>query len=98
SEEDFKIAEHIIHNINDDGFLEESLDKMLENTDFDSARSKEILKIIHRLDPVGCGTSSTKEALMVQAEHLDETPFSLVKIIELHLEDLYRNNFDLIQK
>lgn len=97
-EVDFLLAELIIHNINDDGFLEESLEKILENTDFNLSRAQEILKIIHRLDPVGCGTSGTKEALMVQAEHLDETPFSLVKIIELHLDDLYRNHFDVIQK
>lgn len=98
SEENLALAELIIHNINDDGFLEEPLDKILEGTNFNIERGRDILKLIQRLDPVGCGTSSTKEALMVQAEHLDETPFSLVKIIELHLEDLYRNNFDLIQK
>ena len=96
--EDVNLAELIIHNINEDGFLEEPLHKILENTQFSLTRAHEILKIIHRLDPVGCGTSSTKEALMVQAEHLEETPFSLVKIIELHLEDLYRKNYELIQK
>lgn len=98
SPEDFELAEQLIHNINDDGFLEEPIDKILENLKYDTTRAKEILKIIQRLDPVGCGTSSTKEALMVQAEHLDETPYSLVKIIEFHLEDLYRNNFEIIQK
>lgn len=98
SPNDLFLAELIIHNINDDGFLEEPLEKILESSEMNLDRGKEILKIIHRLDPVGCGTSSTKEALMIQAEHLEETPFSLVKIIQLHLEDLYRNDFDLIQK
>lgn len=98
SEQDIQLAELIIHNINDDGFLDENIESMVSGTEYELSKAKEVLAIIKRLDPVGCGSSSPKEALLVQAEHLEETPFSLLKIIEHHLEDIYKKNFELIQK
>lgn len=98
SDEEMELAELIIHSINDDGFLEEPLESLVKDTKYNLKLANEVLAIIKRLDPVGCGTSSPKEALMIQAEHLEETPYSLVKIIEFHLEDIYKKNFDIIQK
>ena len=97
-EEEFLFGEHIIHSLDEDGFLDGSIESYLKEFTLPIERAKEIIKIIQRLDPVGCATSNTKEALMVQAEHLEETPFALVKIIENHLEDLYKRHFEIIHK
>lgn len=96
SEQEF--AKAIIHNIDSDGFLELDWKVLAEQMQISATRAHSILQMIQRLDPAGCATSNTKESLIVQAEQLDDTPLALIKIIDLYLEDLYRKNYDLIQK
>ena len=69
SDSDKVIAEIIIDSLNDDGFLDGSLENILEtvNNDLEEAVIEEIeavLKIIQSLEPTGVGARGIKECLL----------------------------------
>lgn len=93
-----KIAHLIIHNINDDGYLEVSFDEIVQDSGSDREKCQEILDMIQCLDPVGCGSVNLVECLLAQARIAEERSPLLEKIIRHHLEDLRHNDFDKIAK
>lgn len=98
TEEEWKFALSIIHNLNDEGYLDENLEELLAISQLDREDALELLHMIQQLDPVGCATTSLKECLLVQARALDE-PAPLVEIlIKNHLDDLIKKDFAKIEK
>ena len=76
SDSDKVIAEIIIDSLNDDGFLDGSLENILEtvNNDLEEAVIEEIeavLKIIQSLEPAGVGARGLKECLSIQLTQYD---------------------------
>jgi len=98
SDEDWKLATLIIGNINDDGYLDVSFEELIAETGCDREVAFDILEMIQRLDPVGCGASNLQECLLAQARIAEERSPLLEKIIRDHLEDLQSKNFDKISK
>jgi RNA polymerase sigma-54 factor len=95
---EWNLARMIIGNINDDGYLEISFDELIAESGFQRAAALDLLEVIQRLDPVGCGSSNLKECLLAQAKIAEERSPLLEKIIRDHLEDLQSKNFDKIAK
>ncbi len=98
NEEEWAIANHIIHNINDDGYLETSPQDLSVALGVTLEKIEDIRMIILRLDPVGCGALDLKECLFAQARVQEERSPILEKIIRDHLEDLQSRNFEKISK
>jgi RNA polymerase sigma-54 factor len=98
SDEDWKLASLIIGNINDDGYLDVNFEELIAETGCDREVAFDILEMIQRLDPVGCGASNLQECLLAQARIAEERSPLLEKIIRDHLEDLQSKNFDKISK
>lgn len=98
SEDDWKIAHLIIGNINDDGYLEVGLDELIAESGVKRENALDILEIIQRLDPVGCGATNLQECLLAQARIAEERSPLLEKIIRDHLEDLQGKNYEKIAK
>lgn len=98
SESDWKIAHLIIGNINDDGYLDVGLDEIIAESGVKREDALDVLEIIQRLDPVGCGATNLQECLLAQARIAEERSPLLEKIIRDHLEDLQSKNFDKIAK
>ena len=98
SDEDWKLATLIIGNINDDGYLDVNFEELIAETGCDREVAFDILEMIQRLDPVGCGASNLQECLLAQARIAEERSPLLEKIIRDHLEDLQSKNFDKISK
>ena len=98
TEEQWKLANLIIGNINDDGYLDVNFDEIIAESGVDREDAFDILEIIQRLDPVGCGASNLQECLLAQARIAEERSPLLEKIIRDHLEDLQSKNFDKISK
>jgi RNA polymerase sigma-54 factor len=88
----------IIGNINRDGFLEEEFDVLLSQSNLDREQALKMLKIVQNLDPVGCATKNSKESLIVQARHLENRSNLIERLIQDHLEDINRKNYDLLSK
>ncbi len=92
------IAIHIINNIDDDGFLTQSVADLIKDNNLKITQELglDVLATIQRFDPVGCGAKDTKEALIIQARELfGESPV-VEKIIDFHLEDLYKKKYQKI--
>ncbi len=96
SEEEWKFASLIIHNLSDDGYLDESFKDLLQSVKLGEDEALDILSLIQNLDPVGCATTGLQECLMVQAQALEE-PSPLVNIlIRRYLDDLIKRDFKKI--
>jgi RNA polymerase sigma-54 factor len=96
--EEIEFALKVVHNIDDDGYLEISKEELLKDNQIDPEDAEEILKMIQNLDPVGCATWSLSECLMVQAKAvIDRSPL-VEKLIQNHLEDLQAKDYEKISK
>ena len=88
SDNDKVIAETIVDSLNDDGFLDCTLENILETigSDLEETGLEEIeavLKIIQSLDPVGVGARDLKECLLIQLRQFDQEKQKVQKAKEL---------------
>lgn len=97
-EAELQLALEIIHNVNEDGYLEVSFDELIEKFQMDREDALDVLAMVQRLDPVGCGCETLVDCLLAQARIAEERSPLLEKIIREHLEDLQVKDFDKIAK
>ena len=97
-ENEQKLAGLIIASLNDDGYFEGDLNRLAEQAEIDPEDAEEILKMIQLFDPIGIGSRSLKECLMVQAKLLSPRQPLVEKIIESHMGDLEKHNIPAIAK
>jgi RNA polymerase sigma-54 factor len=97
-EGEFNFGLHIIHNTNDDGYLDLPFEDIIASTGFDRDRAFDILELVQRLDPVGCGSQDLVECLLAQARIAEERSPLLERIIRDHLKDLHAKDFAKISK
>ena len=100
-----KIAETLISNIDDRGYLknyEQVSEAIRKELNVDQKKIDEVLGIIQGFEPEGVAARDLKECLLIQVkEHNFETPQLeeiLEKAIKHHLEDLAQKDFDRISK
>jgi RNA polymerase sigma-54 factor len=98
TEDEIEFATIIIHNINDDGYLEVEFDELIAESDLEREDAEYILSKVQRLDPVGCGSRDLVECLLVQAKVQEERSPLLERLIRDHLEDLQKKDFKTITK
>ncbi len=98
NDDEIAFATLIIHNINDDGYLEVEFDELIAESDLERDEAEYILSKVQRLDPVGCGARDLIECLLVQAKVQEERSPLLEKLIREHLEDLQKQDFKTISK
>jgi RNA polymerase sigma-54 factor len=73
SQNDRLIAAHILTGINEDGLLTIPLMEIAQYNHVPLSRVQQVLNLIQRAEPVGVGSPSPREALLVQLEVLSET-------------------------
>ena len=93
-----KIAELIIGNIDDLGFLQVSPEEMSQNTGLDVAEIQAVLEIVQMFHPVGVGTRDLRECLLVQLRRLGKGDSMEYRIVDKHLEDLGKRRFPEIAR
>jgi RNA polymerase sigma-54 factor len=71
--EDRQIAVHILTSLDDDGFLTIKPVEIALYHHVPPSRIEKILKLIQHADPIGVGSQTPKEALLIQVEVLKET-------------------------
>jgi len=97
-QEKMNIGVHIICNLNPEGYLAVSLPDLAEMTGAPVEKLEEVLKIIQLFDPVGVAARDLRECLLVQAIELYPAQELVHDIIENHLPDLERSNYQAIAK
>ena len=98
TEDEWKVADSIIYNIDEGGYLDESIEVIISKTGHDREDSLEILKMIQNLDPVGCGSRDLQECLYIQARALTDRAPLVELIIKEHMSLLERGELKGIAK
>lgn len=70
--EDRAIAAHILTSLDDDGLLTQSLVEVARYHHVPISRVEKVLRLIQHADPLGVGSPTTQEALLIQLEVLSE--------------------------
>ncbi|MBX5458315.1 MAG: RNA polymerase factor sigma-54 [Thermogemmatispora sp.] len=99
--EEAPIAEHLVGNLNERGYLEISTAEISRYLDVPLERVEYVLKQLQTLEPVGIGARDLRECLLIQLEALaeQETPHPLARtLIERHLDRLGRSQYQEIAR
>jgi RNA polymerase sigma-54 factor len=98
SEKEEKAADAIIAHIDDDGYLKVPLPQISEEEKIDIEDLEDALSLIHEFDPPGVGARDLRECLLIQAKLLEEDTNDLVHLLNHHLKDLEKKNYEAIAK
>lgn len=98
NEDQKKMADLLIGNINDDGYLQVNLDELAQREGFDPHELEAVLYRIQEFDPVGVGARDLKECLLAQIYDLQYEDEVLERIIENHLTDLEKKNYQVVAR
>ncbi len=92
------IAMLIIGNLTPDGYLEEPLEELAEEASVGVELAESVLKRLQEFDPVGVAARSLEECLLIQARHIGADDDVVIGIIERHLSNLEKKNYQAIAK
>ncbi|HEY5345005.1 MAG TPA: RNA polymerase factor sigma-54 [Verrucomicrobiae bacterium] len=88
SDEDRAIAELLIGNIDDYGFLMATVEELAASTNLPVEKISRVLKVIQSFEPVGVGARDLRECLMLQLERAGKNESIEYRIIRDHMEAL----------
>src|ERR1700751_680451 len=86
-----KIAESIIGNLDENGYLTATLDEIIESANYSMEDVEEALAMVREFDPPGVGARDLQECLMLQLKVLDPQNTLAQQIIAEHLKLLQNN-------
>lgn len=106
SESDMQIADFVIGNIDEDGYLRRDLESisddilLLQNLSVSVEDLQRVLSAIQTLDPAGIGATSLQECLLLQIERKRRTPETITAkaILENYYEEFTKKHFSKIQQ
>ena len=105
-EKEMKIAEYIIGNIDDDGYLRRELSAIADDLVFQAGQDvnekeiEEVLTIIQDFDPAGVGARNLQECLLLQLDRKESTPEvkMAIHILTEYFEEFTRKHYDKIMR
>lgn len=86
----------LIFNLDEQGYLRASLEEIAKKERIKITELTEALSYLHTMDPLGVGSRSIQECLLLQARHLEEDTTEMVLIIKNHLKNVRKKNYRLI--
>ena len=105
NEKDIKIAEYIIGNLDENGYLESTLQSISDdlifqqNIDTTEERIKKVLKVIQDLEPAGVGARNLQECLLLQLDRKKQTKVTkqATLILENCFDEFTKKHYDKIK-
>lgn len=107
TEEQFQIADTIIGNLDESGYLKREVDAIVDDLAFSvnlnvtEEQVEEVLAIVQSLDPAGVGARDLRECLLLQIERNqggDIVKFTAKKILEDFFEEFTKKHYEKIKK
>lgn len=98
SEEQHKVGEYILGNIDHNGYLVVSVAEMAEELKVPEDQITPVLEQIKKFDPVGVGSRDLRESLLTQLEDKGMTTTLAYRIVDEHLYDLEKKSILQISK
>tara|TARA_B100000676_G_scaffold40775_1_gene38737 strand:+ start:1209 stop:2672 length:1464 start_codon:yes stop_codon:yes gene_type:complete len=97
--EDREIAEYIIGNLDDRGYVGCSLEEIAADLEIEVEEVEKILRVIQTFEPPGVGARDLRECLMIQlAQHQDPLSELALQIVRNQMEDLTRRRLTRITR
>ena len=97
--EEHAIAEYIIGNIDERGYVGCSLAEIAADLAVEVAAVEKVLRVIQTFDPPGVGARDLRECLMIQLSQRDDPLSALaLQVVCDHLEDLTRRRLQRITR
>ena len=97
-EQQFKIAELIIGNIDDSGFLQSSVDELVFSSGRPSSEIQTVLEIVQAFHPPGVAARDLRECLMLQLERAGRVDSLEYRIVRDCMDELGRRRIREISK
>ncbi len=105
SEDKRKLAEYVIGNIDEDGYLRRDLESICDdlafnlNLEVSEEELQEILKRIQKFDPPGVGARDLRESLLLQLQSkgFDPREYPYI-IIQKYFDEFAKRHYEKIQK
>ncbi|MEK6606607.1 MAG: RNA polymerase factor sigma-54 [Myxococcota bacterium] len=88
----------IIGNLNTDGYLIEPLDALAADAGVPVEIAEGVLTKVQAFDPVGVAARTLGECLLIQARYVEADDDLVVQMIERHLPNLEKKNYQAIAK
>ena len=98
SDQDIEMAEAVIGNFNESGYLKTPLKEIALMNQFDESELERVLTTIQTFDPSGIGARNLKECLLIQLKRQNLQESLTYKIVINHFDDLLHNRIPEIQK
>lgn len=106
SEKQVKIAEYIIGNIDDDGYLRRDLQAVADDLIFQAGLEvnetelEEVLRVIQDFEPAGVGARDLKECLLIQLRRREKTAATqlAIRILNSYFDDFINKRYERIMK
>ncbi len=101
------IAEYIIGNVDEDGYLRREVDEIIDdlafaqNIEVDEREALDVLEIVQDFDPAGVAARDLQECLVLQIQRKDRTFPDIenaYQIVRHHFEEFTRKHYDKIAK
>ena len=98
NDDELVIAEEIIANIDDNGYLKASLEKLAEDIKSPLDKIEKVLHVIQDLDPQGIGARTLQECLLIQLKNNQREESLAFEIVQSYFKELSRKKYLLISK
>ena len=98
AEEDQKIAEVIIGNIDEHGFLGATPEEISQGSGMDAEDLERVLAIVQTFHPVGVGARDLRECLLIQLKRLGKEQSLEYRIVDRFIDDLGKRRFPEIAR
>lgn len=95
---DLAIAEHIIGNLDRNGYLTCSVDEIALDGPFAPEEVARVLSMVQSLDPPGIAARDLRECLLIQLDQLGLADSLTWRIVDLHLANLENRRYEVIAK
>jgi len=92
-ENEKKICEAIVGDIDDNGYLQSSIEDIAQRIGVPLEEVARMLALIQTLSPVGVGARNVRECLLIQINRLGITDPLIIAIVDKHLEDLSEKKY-----
>jgi len=95
---DKNIAGEIIGNIDDDGYLQVSIEELALQGDCDPDHVEQVLTAVQKFDPPGVASRNLQECLLKQLELLEMSEDISAVILRDHLDELENRRYQVIAR
>jgi RNA polymerase sigma-54 factor len=93
-----EIAETIIGNLNEDGYLIATLEELAAAGNFSMEDVEEALAVVQEFDPIGVAARDLRECLLLQLKAFDPSNALAQQVVSDHLKSLQNNQFKEIAR